>query len=107
MRRSLKVEVYKDRRGLFRWRVRAGNGLILARSSGSFPCKDKLLESLAHVLDAGLSPAVYKDRVCEWRWRVYCCGELVAVSSESYKSRQNAVDAAELFLNSSIEEPRG
>ncbi|MBO9622317.1 MAG: DUF1508 domain-containing protein [Sphingomonas sp.] len=45
----MKFEVYKDRRGEFRWRLKHSNGNILATSSEGYKAKDSALRCIENV----------------------------------------------------------
>jgi hypothetical protein len=45
----MKFEVYKDRRGEFRWRLKHANGNILATSSEGYKSKDSAMRCIENV----------------------------------------------------------
>ena len=45
----MKFEVYKDKKGEHRWRLRHGNGNILATSSESYAAKASALKCIENV----------------------------------------------------------
>lgn len=45
----MKFEVYKDKRGEFRWRLKHANGNILATSSEGYKAKDSALRCIENV----------------------------------------------------------
>jgi uncharacterized protein YegP (UPF0339 family) len=52
-----KFEVYKDAKGEFRWRMKAGNGEIIADSNEGYKSKDSCMHGLELVKrDAAAAP---------------------------------------------------
>lgn len=58
MRRRLKIEMYKDRRGQWRWRMLARNGKVIADSAESYSKRGNVVraarsvrQSLANIVD--------------------------------------------------------
>jgi uncharacterized protein len=49
---EMKFEVYKDRKGEHRWRLRHGNGNILATSSEGYAAKASALKCIDNVREA-------------------------------------------------------
>lgn len=49
----MKFEVYQDRRGEFRWRLKHANGNILATSSEGYKSKDSALRCIENVRNSG------------------------------------------------------
>ena len=47
-----KIETYKDKRGEYRWRLRAGNSKIIAVSGEGFKTKRICSNSVANVIDS-------------------------------------------------------
>ena len=50
--RDLKATIYQDRRGEWRWRIRAGNGRILAVASEGYINRAHCREMLMLILDS-------------------------------------------------------
>lgn len=48
-------EVYKDRRGEFRWRLKHSNGNILAVSSEGYKAKDSAMRCIENVQNSGVA----------------------------------------------------
>lgn len=49
----MKFELYKDRRGEFRWRLKHANGNILASSSEGYKRRDGALRCIENVRNSG------------------------------------------------------
>lgn len=49
----MKFELYKDRRGEFRWRLKHSNGNILATASEGYKSKDSALRCIENVRNSG------------------------------------------------------
>ena len=103
---SLKIEYYEDRGGEWRWRVRSGNGRILASSGEGYASRsnvvralDGLREYVAQADYLQLDPAgfeIYRGRDDEWRWRLrHRNGNILAASGEGFEKRSDALAAAE------------
>lgn len=100
---SAEFEVYEDNGGEHRWRLRHGNGNIIADSGegyssegGANDAVDRVTEYAgdAHVLDIGSSAfEIYEDAAEEWRWRLrHRNGNILADSAEGYANRSGAED---------------
>ncbi|WP_284011053.1 YegP family protein [Haloarcula pelagica] len=99
-------EVYEDKGGEFRWRLRHDNGNIIADGSEGYASKSNARRGLAGVKAyvAGapyltLDPVgfeVYPDAAGEFRWRLlHRNGNVLADSGEGYTTRASARRAAE------------
>lgn len=94
---ALKTEVYKDKRGEFRWRKTGANGKIVGSSSESYKKKADC-EANAKRRSKSDKWEFYKDKRGEFRWRrVASNGAIVGASSESFKSRKGATTNAGLL----------
>ena len=67
---SYKLEIYKDKRGEFRWRRTASNGEIVGASSESYKAK-KDCEANANRNTAKDKWEFYKDKRGGSRWRCF------------------------------------
>ena len=96
-------ELYEDRGGEYRWRLRHRNGNIIADSGEGYASKSGAKDAIervreygpdADVLDIGNAAfEIYEDAAEEWRWRLrHRNGNVVADSGEGYTSRSAAVD---------------
>lgn len=96
-----RFEVYEDSSGRYRWRLKAGNGEIIADSGQGYSRENEAHRAVERVrkyapeadtLDYDpLGFEVYKDKGDEWRWRLrHRNGNILADSSEGYSSKQKA-----------------
>jgi len=95
---KLKFEVYKDKAGEYRWRLKAANGQVLATPGQGYKEKSGAEHGIELVKksgsDAGMKFEVYQDAAKEYRWRLKAAnGEEVAASSEGYKAKADAEKA--------------
>jgi uncharacterized protein YegP (UPF0339 family) len=99
-------EVYEDRAGEHRWRLRADNGEIVADSGEGYSDRSSARDAVERIQrDAGDADLlaigstafeVYEDRAGEFRWRLRARnGSVVADSGEGYTERNKAVRAIE------------
>lgn len=95
---GLTFEVYADKAGEFRWRLKARNGEILATTGQGYKAKADAKAGVARLqknLDK-LTFEIYEDAKHETRWRLKARnGQIVAASSEGYKARADAERAIE------------
>lgn len=99
---KLKFELYKDKADEFRWRLKAANGAVLATPGQGYKAKADAKNSIEVVkkaaTDAKITFEVYEDGKKEHRWRLKAAnGQIVANSSEGYKSKADAEKAAQLI----------
>jgi uncharacterized protein YegP (UPF0339 family) len=97
---KLKFELYKDKAGEFRWRLKAGNGQIMATGGQGYKEKADARHGIELVQMAGKDDKakfeVYEDEKKEFRWRLKAGnGQIVAVSSDGYKEKGGAEKALE------------
>ncbi len=92
-----KLEIYKDKRGEFRWRHTAANGEIVGASSESYKAK-KDCEANASLDMAKDKWEFYKDKRGEHRWRAKSTanGKQVGKATEGFSSKKNAENNAGL-----------
>ena len=95
--KDLKFEIYQDAAKEFRWRLKDGDGKVLAKAGQGYTAKEtaqkgvKLIQAEA---DGKLKFEVYEDKGKEFRWRAKSPnGQTVASSGSAYKD-QAAVDKA-------------
>jgi len=99
-------ELFEDKGGEYRWRLRHDNGNILADSGEGYASKSNVRRALksvrAYVPGAAyltIDPVgfeVYADAGGEYRWRLlHRNGNILADSGEGYTTRASARDAAE------------
>ena len=95
---KLKFEVYKDKAGEFRWRLKAANGETLATGGQGYKEKADAKHGIELVQKSGtddkLKYEFYEDAKKEHRWRMKAAnGQIVAASSEGYKAKADAEKA--------------
>src|SRR4051794_13899057 len=86
-------EIYQDGKKEWRWRYKAANGEILATPGQGYKAKADAKQSVDALRDhAGTHKAeFYEDKRKEHRWRLKAKnGQIVAVSSEGYKTKADA-----------------
>lgn len=99
MKSQSTFEIYEDKEGKYRWRLRHKNGNILCDSSRGYTSKngrDNSIEKIrGYVLSADYlrtNPSafeVFKDKQNKFRWRlVHKNGKILARSGQGYSSRQ-------------------
>ncbi|HJZ56702.1 MAG TPA: DUF1508 domain-containing protein [Gemmataceae bacterium] len=99
---KLKFELFKDKAGEFRWRLKAANGAILATPGQGYKAEADAKNGIEIVKRSGtddkLKYELYEDDKKEHRWRLKAAnGQIVAVSSEGYKAKADAEKAVELI----------
>lgn len=95
---KLKFEVYKDKGGEFRWRLKAANGEPLATAGESYKAKTDAQNSIDLVKKSGtdtkLKYEFFEDDKKEHRWRLKAANnQVIAVASEGYKAKADAEKA--------------
>ena len=94
-------ELYEDKRGEFRWRLRHDNGNVVGDGGEGYTRKSAAREAIERVQEyAGpaeylrLDPTgfeIYPDTAGEWRWRlVHRNGNVLADGGEGYTRRRDA-----------------
>jgi uncharacterized protein YegP (UPF0339 family) len=101
---QLKFEIYQDKANKYRWRLKAANGEILATSGEGYKSKESCKHGLASVQKGAgtgkLKFDSYKDKAGEYRWRLKASnGQIVAASSQGYKSKRDCEHAVDLIKN--------
>ncbi len=100
-------ELYEDKAGEHRWRLRHDNGNIIADSGEGYSSKSNARDAIervqGHAPDADVLDIeqaafeLYEDGAGEYRWRLrHRNGNIIADSGEGYSSRS----AAESAVNS-------
>jgi uncharacterized protein YegP (UPF0339 family) len=108
---AVKVELYEDKKGESRWRIKASNGQIIGAATEGYLRKEHALNNLKSLLiyanetsiriasegvdqrpdNANLPVEFYKDNADEWRWRVTARnGSIVHAATEGYTSLDGA-----------------
>lgn len=97
---KMKFEVYKGKDDQFRWRLKAGNGAVLATAGQGYKAAADAKHGVELVQKAGTDDKMkfetYEDKQKETRWRLKAAnGQVVATSSEGYKAKADAEKAIE------------
>jgi uncharacterized protein len=93
----MNFEVYADAAGKYRWRLKGGNGQIVASSGESFASKSNA-ERAAEGFKASAKTATYTvfGSGTAWYWNAKASnGEKIASGGESFVSEDNAQRAAD------------
>ena len=91
-----KFEVYKDKRGEFRWRRKATNGEIVGASSEGYTKKADCEANMNRGHVATDKWEFYKDKRGEHRWRRKASnGQIIGASTEGYSKKSYAEANAE------------
>jgi uncharacterized protein YegP (UPF0339 family) len=83
-----RFEVYRDRRGRWRWRRFAPNGRIVGAASEGYAEKADAEANMRRGAVATDAWTIYQDRRGQWRWRRAAQnGKVVCAASEGYAAR--------------------
>jgi uncharacterized protein YegP (UPF0339 family) len=98
---GLKFEIYQDAAKDYRWRLKDGDGKVLATAGQGYKAKEsakngvKLIQTEA---DSKLKFEVYEDKGKEFRWRAKSPnGQTVASSGSAYKEKSAADKAIDVI----------
>jgi uncharacterized protein YegP (UPF0339 family) len=94
-------EVYKDKGGEFRWRLRAGSGKILGVPEDAYKAQADARKAAENIkANAATMKADYVvDKAKKHRWNLKARnGRVMARSSEGYETKANAEKALTAFL---------
>jgi uncharacterized protein YegP (UPF0339 family) len=105
------VELYEDRAGEYRWRLRHDNGNVLADSGEGYSSRGGIrtaidrfrtyVASAEYLRTDPVGIEIYRDRASEWRWRlVHQNGNILADSGDGYSRRRDARRAVDRLRNS-------
>ena len=98
---KLKFEIYSDMAKEFRWRLKAGNGEVLATSGQGYKAKADCRNGVERIMkDAAdkLKFETYEDNEKKFRWRLKATnGQTIATSSQGYKAKVDCENAIELI----------
>lgn len=90
-------EVYKDKRGQFRWRRTLQDGTVVGRSSESYARRADAEESMNRAPTGRDRWEFYTDRRGQHRWRCTAShGQLIGASPAGYPSKKKAQENAAL-----------
>ena len=98
--KEMKFEIYKDKADEFRWRLKAGNGAVLATAGQGYKAKADAKKGVDNLMKAGTDDKmkfeVYEDGKKQFRWRLKAGnGQVIATASEGYKAKADAEKALE------------
>ncbi len=118
-------EIFEDKAGQWRWRLRASNGELVAVSEEGFASKAGVVKTLDVVrrnvaeaedhaeaetaedgseVKGGKGFEIYEDNAGKWRWRLRASnGELVAVSEQGFASKSGVVKALDVVRRNAAE----
>ncbi len=106
--RKMTYEVYEDKKGEYRWRLKAANGNVLATPGDGYKRKADCLHGIDVIQkEAGkaktkLKFETYQDEKMLYRWRLKAAnGNILAVSSQGYKGKEDCERGIELIKESS------
>jgi len=110
-------EIYEDKSGQWRWRLRAANGELLAIPEEGFASKASVVRALG-VVRKNVAAAedhleltaedeaegrtakgfeIYEDKSGQWRWRLRAAnGELLAIPEQGFASKAGVVKALDV-----------
>lgn len=87
-------QLYQDKGGKFRWRLRARNSKIIADGGEGYVHKADCEHGIALVTQWDGKEEVYQDAGGGYRWRLRVAnGNIVADSGEGYASQSNCTRA--------------
>ncbi len=86
-----KFELYKDKKGEWRWRRLATNGRVVGASSEGYRAKRDAEANMQRGFVENDRWEFYRDKRGEWRWRRFAQnGNQVGRSSEGYRAKGDA-----------------
>ena len=84
-------ELYKDKKGEWRWRRMATNGRVVGASSEGYKAKRDAEANMQRGYKESDRWEFYSDKRGEWRWRRFAQnGNQVGRSSEGYRAKGDA-----------------
>ena len=87
-----RTEVYRDKRGKYRWRRMAADGRVVGTSTCGYERKKDCEANLGRGPVATDRWEFFRDRSGAWRWRRTAeNGEIVGAASEGYKAKSDAI----------------
>jgi uncharacterized protein len=96
----LKFEIYQDAAKDFRWRLKAGNGEVLATSGQGYKAKADCVKGVERIKAEAdkLAFEDYEDNAKAFRWRAKAAnGQVIASSSQGYKAKADCEKAIALI----------
>ena len=99
--RALTFEIYKDRGGEHRWRLKSSNGQIIASSGQGYKDKRDCKNAIERIkTDAAtkLKFETYEDNRGQHRWRLLASnGQNIASSGQGYKDKRDCEHAIDVI----------
>ena len=87
---SSRFELYTDKAGEWRWRLRAENSEPIAASSEGYVHKADALHGIEILRAMNGTTEVYQDAKGEWRWRLtHANGNIICTGGEGYVRRSD------------------
>ena len=94
-------QIYKNQGDQFAWRLRAGNGQIIATSGEGYITKADARKGLNAAKAARDGFTVFEDDGKQYRWNLKAGnGQVIATSGEGYVAKADAERGVELFKGS-------
>lgn len=84
---SAHFETYHDKSGKLRWRLKAGNGQIIAAASQGYSSQQSLQRSIAIVKEGSARIETYEDKAGEHRWRMRSSNGNIICAGEGYTQK--------------------
>lgn len=98
--KGLKFEIYEDTAKEFRWRLKDGDGKVLATAGQGYKAKASAKDGVKLIqeeADGKLKFEVYEDKGKDFRWRAKSPnGQTVASSGSGYKEKGDAEKAIDV-----------
>jgi uncharacterized protein YegP (UPF0339 family) len=94
--RTLKFETYADAKGEARWRLKSGNGQVIATSGQGYKDKRDARKAIDRIKGEAktLKFETYADAKGESRWRLKASnGQIIATSGQGYKDKRDCENA--------------
>jgi uncharacterized protein YegP (UPF0339 family) len=94
--RTLKFETYADAKGEARWRLKSGNGQVIATSGQGYKDKRDARKAIDRIKGEAktLKFETYADAKGETRWRLKASnGQIIATSGQGYKDKRDCENA--------------
>ncbi|WP_420394123.1 DUF1508 domain-containing protein [Acuticoccus sp.] len=90
------VEFYQDRRGEWRWRMKASDGGVVGAACEGYVSRADCEKNAKRSKNAKDKWEFYEDKAGNWRWRrVASNGKIVGAAPSGFKSRDAAQANAE------------
>lgn len=90
--KSDKLEIYRDKRGKYRWRRVDCGGRIVGRSTEGYERQRDCEANMTRGTVATDKWEFYQDRAGHWRWRRMARnGEIVGCASEGFRGKEQAL----------------